>query len=86
VSGSDHCQPMVNCDQMAMPNARKTPNAQPSDAKLARTWSPGSIAWPVSPALVSLAVSPLQATSALRRNERGRSQISAVSSSVNSSP
>ena len=50
VSGSDHCQPMVSCDHMATPKARKTPRAHPSDAKLARACSDGSSALPPRPA------------------------------------
>ena len=41
VSGRDHCQPMVSCDHMAMPKARKAARAQPSETTLARTCSVG---------------------------------------------
>ena len=49
VSGSDHCQPMVSCDHMATPKARNTAAQQPSDTRLARTWSAGVERAPAEP-------------------------------------
>ena len=90
VSGADHCQPMVSCDQMAPPKPRKTAMQQASEARLARARFPArsvpSGAKPHRPASVSLAAIAPRITSAVRAGDLGRSVRSAISSSVNSSP
>ncbi len=63
-----------------------SPSRYPSDARLARTCSAGSMAWPVSPVGMRRATTPLIATSACRRHEACRSLMSATRSSANSSP
>ena len=86
VSGSDHCQPMVSCDQMAPPMPTKTAAQQASEARLARTCAAASGAHPHSPASASRATIPPRITSAVRDRDRGRSSMSEIRSSVNSSP
>ena len=83
---SDHCQPIVSCDQMAAPKPRKMLRQQASDTRLARTCPAASAANPQSPALASRAAIPPRITSAVRARERGRSSISAIRSPANSSP
>jgi len=86
VSGADHCQPIVSWDQIAAPKPRKTAAQQPSAVRLARTCADASSVHPQSPAAASRATIPPRTTSAVRVRDRGRSRISAISSSVNSSP
>jgi hypothetical protein len=86
VSGLDHCQPIVSCDQMAAPKPAKTAVQQPSAVRLARIWENASSVHPQSPAAASRATIPPRATSAVRAGDRGRSEISAISSSANSAP
>ena len=76
---------------MAPPKPRKTAAQQASEARLARAWlaracgaAPG--AQPHSPASASRATIPPRITSAVRHHDRGRSPMSEISSSVNSSP
>ena len=86
LSGADHCQPMVSWDHRAPPTPRKTAAQQVSEARLARTraWAPG--AHPHSPASTSRATIAPRITSAVRAPDRGRSLMSEIRSSVNSSP
>ncbi len=86
VLGGAHCQPTSSWDHTAVPAVRNTASAPPSAARLARAWSAPASRWPPSPAWLSRASSPLAATSAVRRQQRGRSARSAASSSVNSAP
>ena len=85
-SGSDHCQPTVSCDHMAAPKPAKIAAHHPSEVKLARTCAEASSGHPQNPAAASRATIPARITSAVRVRDRGRSQISAISSSANSSP
>jgi len=86
VPGSDHCQPMMSCDHSAVPKMRKTVTQQASDTRLARACPDASGPHPHNPALASRATMPPRATSAVRAHDPGRSEISEISSSVNSSP
>ncbi len=86
VSGADHCQPMVSCDHMAPPKPRKTAAQQASEARLARTRGAAPGAQPHSPASASRATIPPRITSAIRDRTLGRSAMSQIRSSVNSSP
>ena len=71
---------------MAPPKPRKTAAQQASEARLARTCAAASGAHPHSPASASRATIPPRITSAVRDRDRGRSPISEIRSSVNSSP
>ena len=92
-----HCHPMVSCDHMAAPNQRKTARLQPSVSRLAVTWrragptsdaTPGDsrTGTPHRPATASRENAPPRMMSRVRAVERGRSSMSEISSSVNSSP
>ena len=84
--GGAHCQPMTSWDHTIVPNIRNTATALPRVIRLAVTWSAGPSSWPPRPARLSRASRPALATSAVRRQERGCSARSAISSSVNSAP
>jgi hypothetical protein len=71
---------------MAVPTPVKIATQQPSEVRLARTCAEASSAHPQSPAVASRATIPPRATSAVRVHDRGRSEISAIRSSANSSP
>jgi uncharacterized protein YbjT (DUF2867 family) len=86
LSGADHCQPTVSCDHMAALRLTKTAAQQPSAVRLAGTCADASSVLPTSPAAASRAMIPPRITSAVRDFDRGRSVMSATSSSANSSP
>ena len=71
---------------MAPPKPRKTATQQASEARLARACGAASGAQPHSPASASRARIPPRITSAVRDRDRGRSAMSQIRSSVNSSP
>ena len=71
---------------MAAPKPAKIAAQQPSEVRLARTCAEASSVHPQNPAAASRATIPPRTTSAVRVRDRGRSQISAISSSANSSP
>ena len=84
--GDAHCELVASCASIATPKAVNAAIAQPTAASPARAWSAGASWWLLRPAQVHRATSPLLITSALRRQLRGRSAISATSNSANSSP
>ena len=72
---------------MAPPKAGKTATQQASEARLARAWAAGGLGRAAAqPGSASRATSPPRITSAVRDRDRGRSAMSQIRSSVNSSP